>query len=62
MDQKSITQVTLKNDFGINNRPILAFKLLNVATIFCKIFYQNDGFFRNSAVQWAVENQLTSVL
>ena len=45
MAQKSISQETLKTDFGINNQPIFALKLegvkrsvLNGSTTICKIF------------------------
>ena len=52
MAQKSNSQGTLMTDFGINIRPMLALKVskeaLILATIFYKIFYQNDYFLRNS--------------
>ena len=45
MAQKLISQGTLKTNFGMNNRPILA---LNVVTIICKNFCQSGCFLRNS--------------
>ena len=47
MGQKSISQATIKTDFGVDNRIIFCsegvkISVLNEATTFCKRFYQND--------------------